>query len=608
MIVKSIKFKGHRCFKDEFVGFDEIKLINVIIGRNNVGKSHLLDFVEMSCRNELPTDYNWIFHFEAVLTEDILRSCFNSYDGDMYGNHWVEHGMAFINQPVSWDVRHGSLIDNITFSNTFDPESSFGERSTKGRIDRITKLLRSPEHTLQGKKFVRLLADRDIRPEKAMNEFALRSDGSGVTNIIRRYLNNRDLPMDVVRVGLLQALNEVFGSDGHFRELLARQNEEQTVIWELFLAEEKKGLVPLSNSGSGLKTIILVLVHLLMLPHIDKKKSDNYVFAFEELENNVHPALLRRLLKYIENYAHKHETPIFLTTHSSVTLDVFGPSKDAQFIHVSHNGDSARTTTVAAHFDQLNVISELGAKASDLLQANGIIWVEGPSDRIYINRWIELYTWDPATGEARFREGRDYQCAFYGGALLSRIEFLAPSTALSDGEMRRQQEFTNLLRVNPNIAVVCDSDRASQNDPLKDRVLRIEMELRSIRDSRHLVSQPVHSIGCGQYRDKETSIYPSAHLWVTGTRDIENYLYAEALAKATGKEDLPDPQAYASFFPKEKERGSSYLTKHLKRKTIDKIDLALRCSPHITLESMQSRFDWSAQMEKLVACIEFWNR
>lgn len=38
MKIDSIKFKGHRCFKNDWVGFDAIKPINVIIGRNNFDK------------------------------------------------------------------------------------------------------------------------------------------------------------------------------------------------------------------------------------------------------------------------------------------------------------------------------------------------------------------------------------------------------------------------------------------------------------------------------------------------------------------------------------------------------------------------------------------
>ena len=36
--------------------------------------------------------------------------------------------------------------------------------------------------------------------------------------------------------------------------------------------------------------------------------------------------------------------------------------------------------------DNYDVLDDLGAKASDIFQSNGIIWVEGPSDRIYIKK------------------------------------------------------------------------------------------------------------------------------------------------------------------------------------------------------------------------------
>ena len=37
MNIDSIYFKGYSCFKNEWAGFDTIKPINVIIGRNNSG-------------------------------------------------------------------------------------------------------------------------------------------------------------------------------------------------------------------------------------------------------------------------------------------------------------------------------------------------------------------------------------------------------------------------------------------------------------------------------------------------------------------------------------------------------------------------------------------
>ena len=51
MIVDSVKFRGHGSFKSEWSGFATIKPINVIIGRNNTGKSHLLDLAEALCED-----------------------------------------------------------------------------------------------------------------------------------------------------------------------------------------------------------------------------------------------------------------------------------------------------------------------------------------------------------------------------------------------------------------------------------------------------------------------------------------------------------------------------------------------------------------------------
>ena len=48
------------------------------------------------------------------------------------------------------------------------------------------------------------------------------------------------------------------------------------------------------------------------------------------------------------------------------------------------------------------------------MQANSVIWVEGPTDRIYLNHWIQPV--DPA-----LKEGLHYSIMFYGGRLLSHL-------------------------------------------------------------------------------------------------------------------------------------------------------------------------------------------
>ncbi|MDT8298871.1 MAG: AAA family ATPase, partial [Spirochaetaceae bacterium] len=313
-------------------------------------------------------------------------------------------------------------------------------------------------------------------------------------------------------------------------------------------------------------TIFLVLLNLLVVPKTEKKSLKSYVFAFEELENNLHPALLRRLFSYLEKLAIKEGFTLFLTTHSNIALDIFGTSENAQIIRVVHDGKNARAERVASHFDRFAVVSELGLKPSDLLQANGIIWVEGPSDRVYLNRWIHLLS----NGE--FEEGRDYQCAFYGGALLARVQFKSEEEA--------EEELVNLFRVNPNVVVVCDSDKTGPNTKVKGRVRRIRSEVLKI---------------------------PKAYIWVTAAREIENYIKGDLIAKACGREPVLDPGQYEHFFPRKGLRTKSYIERRLSRKNLDKMEFASAAAPLMDLKSIEGRFDLKKEVETIIDKIRVWN-
>ncbi len=573
MIANSISFRGHDCFKKEWAGFDLITPVNVIIGRNNTGKSRLLDLVGAICQGNL-AERGWRYRFSGVLDESSLRVFDRTTSGgELGGNYWQDHGRYFLDKTMTWETDERANPTELSFGNGFDYKSPHGDRSTNARLDYLRRAVGNATHQLSGLVFRRLLADRDIRPEIPNNGMTLSPDGAGATNIIRRYIvtSNPRFPREIIQKDLLAALNEVFGQDGHFTEIQVKFHDEARGEipeghWEVFLGEEKKGLISLSRSGSGLKTVILVLLNLLVIPEIEGKPKSKFTFAFEELENNLHPALLRRLLQFIENYAIKEQAPIFLSTHSSTAVDLFGISKNAQIIHVTHDGEAARAKAVSAHFDRLGVISELGAKPSDLLQANGIVWVEGPSDCIYLNKWLDLFT------DGKLQEGRDYLCAFYGGSLLARTQFTSPEEA--------EKELVNLFRVNPNIVVVCDGDRARKGSRVKDRVRRIRAEVRRI---------------------------PGAHIWVTDARESENYVPGEVLSKAVDLADLPDPTQYEAFFPRKGWPGASYVESKMKRKGIDKMDLAVLSVPHMTKDMMAARFDWLRQIEQIAQRIISWN-
>lgn len=589
MIADSIYFKGHPCFKRQWSGLDALKPINVIIGRNNSGKSHFLHLVRALCEPNLVgnevLDINCRFKARGTLIEDDLRRAFpeNTSGGSLTGNHWQNHGQHFVGAQVEWEFLPSGEVSNIKLDKDHRidgqlPPYFVNPRNIPGvsrsRESAISKVLSPATHELSGKTFRRLLSDRDIQTAPAKASLDLAPNGIGATNIVRRFVLSSDpaYQREIIQEELLHGLNTILGRDARFTEIEPivhddKSEQESEVHWEIYLGEDKKGLVPLSNSGSGLKTVLLVLLNLIVVPITESQSPSQYAFAFEELENNLHPAILRRLLKYVEAYALGEDSPIFLTTHSSVALDYFSQSANAQIIHVKHDGESASATTVSAQFDHMAVIKELGSRPSDLLQANGVVWVEGPSDRIYLNRWIQLYT------EGRLEEGHDYQCAFYGGALLGRTQFTSWDQANPD--------LANLFMVNSNIVVVCDGDRSSPRDSYKPRVKRIREEVAKV---------------------------PRGHIWITKAREIENYIPGRVLSTALEAESLPHPGQFESFFPRERSPKLSYMEKHLKRRIADKIRLSILSTAHMTRKAMEDRFDWDSQMKEIVTRIESWNR
>ena len=99
MILESFKFRGHSCFKTKWCGLDKFCPITVIIGRNNTGKSQLLDVVHRLLESTNLHEFPYPFLCDGILSdEQFLRGVFleNAAGGDLEGNHWVGHGRLLL--------------------------------------------------------------------------------------------------------------------------------------------------------------------------------------------------------------------------------------------------------------------------------------------------------------------------------------------------------------------------------------------------------------------------------------------------------------------------------------------------------------------------------
>jgi putative ATP-dependent endonuclease of OLD family len=394
-IDRSVKIKNYKCFGEEAQGFEKIYPINIIIGKNNSGKSSLIDLIEYLVepkKDLIEAKVNSQCIIGLTISDKIVEEVIDHYVKVQSGNRlaWEvnikRYSIGFINNEVKFKL----LPDNTT--EFVSAQIHYGQYEKS--------FMRVFDSFYRDRTFKRINAERDIRVESTSQDpkLPIKANGEGATAAIKQIEHHRDFDTNIIKKLLKNELNEILGPDIIVTDIHAQEISESkpgSIIpnYEIYLSTSShEEHIAISKMGSGIKTILLVLLNLIVVPKIEHKEKKNLFFGFEELENNLHPSLQRRLFNYISKYARENGAIFFITTHSSVIIDLFSSDKNAQIIHVEQNGKNSTARTIETKFDNISILNDLGYKASDLLLSNGIVWVEGPSDAIYLELLLELYS------------------------------------------------------------------------------------------------------------------------------------------------------------------------------------------------------------------------
>lgn len=562
----SLNVRGVKCFDEDGSGFFSFAPITFIIGKNNSGKSTVLDVLEECSKNKERMFEGPLSRAGTSPSIEILKQ---PDEAKLKRYFSPNTSGGYIPGPNHWHYANNKILP-FRFVWSFDKNRRVSVRPEDQNVESfhpkiVEQLLKCYDFPFSECWTTRISAERDVQPGTQKTDRHLDSTGGGLTNLVRAFINSEDLPRQLVEVDLLHDLNEIYLGDNEFSAITC-QEHEASGNWEIYLREDGKGDIRLSQSGSSLRTVFLILAFLRLYPAVKKTSSaSKLVFCLEEPENNLHPALLRRLIDYLAGQREEHGFSLVITTHSPICIDLATKRNDATILHVRREKGRTVCGNALDYAGHSNILEDLDVRGSDILQANGIIWVEGPSDRIYLKKWIEVVS------KGSLREGAHYTFMFYGGKVLNHFDALPPEEL---------PEKIAMLAVNRNIAVVIDSDRRPTARTTKTG--RQQLPRMQLNNTKKAIIEQVKEHG--------------GYAWVTAGKEVENYIPNGIWEKVAGKAiTIKDEYADVPAVPALSKAAST------------KVDLAHRAESYIDTAAISGHLDLETCLDKLCSHIRRWN-
>ena len=224
------------------------------------------------------------------------------------------------------------------------------------------------------------------------------------------------------------------GEERHIKITLPGENED----------------VAMHNLGDGIQAIIN-----LLFPIFDAQYGA-WVFI-DEPENHLHPGYQNILIDALANniYLKSKGLRYFVNTHSNHILSATLMKASAAEIMVFNRLDKDSSAIQSFDGQAYHTLELLGVFNASVLTTNCSVWVEGVTDRFYLQSFLHAYVQTLELDKLRPIEGLHYSFIEYGGINLLHYEF---DHEFHAGEKTGLGNKIEAYFINSNVFLLADND------------------------------------------------------------------------------------------------------------------------------------------------------
>ncbi|MEZ3145754.1 ATP-dependent endonuclease [Halobaculum sp. MBLA0143] len=383
--IETFRVKNYKPIKDS--GDMELGDMTTFIGKNDAGKSSFLEALELFLDCGKPDDE----HFHMQEAEEICFEAEVRLPEELCGllrEEYVPEDNDTVTVLREFSRRSGRTPGSETYLN--------GETFSKGAINEDdTRLTKAKSRDRVWDFFpepVPIFAERDVSEETKLK------GGTHMDKLLSPILESGGFDNEVAnkKAELRESLTETTEKVGsHLTNYLETHLEsieqvemspgnirvDKAITPSIELHDEHLSeSVDVRERGSGVGSLLQLS---MMQAYVDFEVSEGYILLFEEPGNFLHPSAERKMLDALREIA-GGGGQVVLTTHSQVFID----NRANADIYVTRREDGATEFERVAD-EGFEAVREIGARNSDILQSDFVIYVEGQSDVEILKRIAE---------------------------------------------------------------------------------------------------------------------------------------------------------------------------------------------------------------------------